>query len=189
MTIRVRQVWRVTAVLALLLVLCPAAAANGATIHRQHSLRPHVRPLLLTQSGVQMRLPSFRLDGRLHQDTFTVHALRIMDERSSSAGWRLTGAISRFGGAGGGSFRATAVVVPECSWTAGTQAAPVVAAGPRRLGAGPVSLCAAGTAKGGRTTSRLFGVSATLTVTIPAYVASGHYSAVLTFTLLSDPGR
>ena len=189
MAIRVRRASQVTAVLASLLVLWPAIAASGATIARPHPRRPHARPLLLTQSGVQMRLPAFRLDGRRHQYTVTVHALRIMDERSASAGWRLTGAISRFGDPGGGSFLASAVVVPECSWTGGTQDAAVAAADPRRLGAGPVSLCAAGAATGGRTASRLFDVAATLTVTIPAYVASGRYSAILTFTLLSDPGR
>ena len=177
-----------TAVLASLLVCWPAVAANGATMHRRHSRDPRVRPLLLTQSGVQMRLPSFRLDGRLHQYTFTIHSLRVMDERTSSAGWRLTGAISRFAGPGDQSFRARAVVVPECSWGGGLDAASVATAGARKLAARPVSLCAAGTAHGGRTASRLFAVSATLTVMIPAYVASGRYSAILTFTLLSNPG-
>jgi hypothetical protein len=188
MAVRVRLAWPVTAVLAGLLVCWPAVQANSATIHWLYSRHPHVRPLLLTQSGVQMRLPSFRLDGRRHQYTFTIHSLQVMDERTSSAGWRLTGAISRFAGQGGGSFRAAAVVVPECSWAGGLQAGSVATAGAHRLAAGPVSLCAAGAASGGRTASRLFAVSATLTVTIPAYVASGRYSAVLTFTLLSNPG-
>jgi hypothetical protein len=189
MSIRVRQAGLVAAVLASLLVCWPAVAANGATMHRRHSRDQHVRPLLLTQSGVQMRLPSFRLDGRRHQYTLTIHSLQVMDERTSSAGWRLTGAISRFAGPGDQSFRARAVVVPECSSAGGLQAAAVATAGPRRLAVRPVSLCAAGTVHGGATASRLFSVAATLTVTIPAYVASGRYSAVLTFTLLSNPGR
>jgi hypothetical protein len=189
MSVRVRQAWSVTAALVSVLVLWPAVAANGATMHAQHVRHSRARPLLLTQSGVQMRLASFRLDGRRHQYTFTVHSLQVTDERTSSAGWRLTGAISRFAGLGGGSFRATAVVVPECSWAGGTQAAAVAAVSTRRLAARPVSLCAAGSASGSRAVSRLFEVEARLTVTIPAYVASGHYSAVLTFTLLSDPVR
>jgi WxL domain surface cell wall-binding len=135
-----------------------------------------------------MRIPAFRLDGRKHEYTITIHPIQITDERSASAGWRLTAAISQFSGVGGSSFRAAAVVWAHCGWTGGTQWAAVTSGSALPLGGRPVALCSAARAEDSGIVSRLFAVSATLTVTIPAYVAAGRYSASMTFTLLARPG-
>jgi hypothetical protein len=200
-----RRACSLTALAACVLACWPAAEAAGATARRHH---PHSRPLVLAQSGVLMRLPAFRLDGRRHEYTITIRPIQVTDERSAAAGWRLTAAISQFSSTGGGSFRAAAVVRPHCGWAGGTQWA-AVASGPlQHLAGRPAWLCAAAPVAGstvagstvaastvaastgddGGTASRLFDVSATLTVTIPAYVAAGRYSAIMTFTLLAKPG-
>jgi WxL domain surface cell wall-binding len=182
---------------ACVLACWPATQAVGATAHHHR----RARPLILAQSGVMMRLPAFRLDGRRHEYTITIHPIQVTDERSAAAGWRLIAAISQFSSTGGGSFRAAAVIRPHCGWAGGTQWAAVVPGPLQHLGGRPAWLCAAApapstaastvaatTGDDGGTASRLFAVSATLTVTIPAYVAAGRYSAIMTFTLLAKPG-
>jgi hypothetical protein len=181
---RTRRARSLTALAACVLAGWPATGAAGATAH----YRDRPRPLILAQSGVLMRIPAFRLDGRRHEYTITIHPMQITDERSASAGWRLTAAISQFSSTGGSSFRAMAVVRPHCGWTGGTQWAAVTSGPVRHLSGRAVGLCAAATAEHGGMVSRLFAVSATLTVTIPAYVAVGRYSAIMTFTLLAKPG-
>jgi hypothetical protein len=198
-----RTAWSATATLACMLAFWPAVAARGATaaplrfpagqpsaaLLARGAGRPRyhapVRPLILSQSGVSMRLPSFRLDGRRHQFVVVIHPMQVSDERSLSAGWQLRASLSQFSGvAGAGAFRARAVVVPQCAWTGGSQQQAVTARPATSLGTGAVVLCTAGPLNGGAGASRLFAVSATLTVTIPAYVPAGRYSAIVTFTLL-----
>jgi hypothetical protein len=190
---RTRRACSLTALAACVLACWPATQAVGATAHHHR----RARPLILAQSGVMMRLPAFRLDGRRHEYTITIHPIQVTDERSAAAGWRLITAISQFSSTGGGSFRAAAVIRPRCGWAGGTQWAAVVSGPLQHLSGRPAWLCAAAPAAGtvaattaddGGTASRLFAVSATLTVTIPAYVAAGRYSAIMTFTLLAKPG-
>jgi hypothetical protein len=181
---RARRAWSLTALAACVLACWPATQAFAATAHHHR----RARPLILAQSGVTMRIPGFRLDGRKHEYTITIHPIQITDERSASAGWRLTAAISQFSSTGGSSFQAAAVVRAHCGWTGGTQWAAVTSGAALPLGGRPVGLCAAATVEDRGTVSRLFAVSATLTVTIPAYVAAGRYSANMTFTLLARPG-
>jgi hypothetical protein len=143
---------------------------------------------MLSQSGVSMPLPSFRLDGRRHRFTVVIRPMQVADERGLSAGWQLSASLSQFSDvAGTGAFRARAIVVPQCAWTGGTQPEAVTTASATSLGARPITLCTAGPLNGGDRPSRLFAVSATLTVTIPAYVPAGRYSAIVTFTLLDKP--
>jgi hypothetical protein len=196
-----RRAGSLTALSACVLACWPAAQAAGATTRRHE----HTRPLVLAQSGVMMRLPSFRLDGRRHEYTITIHPIQITDERSAS-GWRLVAAISQFSGVGG-AFRAAAVMRPHCDWAGGSQWSAVASGPAQHLGGRPAWLCAAvagtvasstlasstlasstGAGRYDGMGSRLFDVSATLTVTIPAYVAVGRYSAIVTFTLLAKPG-
>jgi hypothetical protein len=181
---RTRRAWSLTALAACVLGCWPATGAVAATAHHHR----HARPLILAQSGVSMRIPAFRLDGRKHEYTITIHPIQITDERSASVGWRLTAVISQFSGVGDSSFRAGAVVRAHCGWTGGTQWATVTSGAALPLGGRPVGLCAAARAHDNRIVSRLFAVSATVTVTIPAYVAAGRYSANMTFTLLARPG-
>jgi hypothetical protein len=202
----VRTAWSATATLGCVLAFWPAVAASGATAaplrfpdgqpsaasiaHRSGRRQQHapVRPLILSQSGVSMALPSFRLDGHRHQFTVFIHPIQVADERGLSAGWQLSASLSQFSAAAGsGAFRARAVVVPQCAWAGGTQQEAVTAGPAIAIGTSAVMLCTAGPLNGGGRASRLFDISATLTVTIPAYVPAGRYSAIVTFTLLDKP--
>jgi hypothetical protein len=179
--------------LACVLACWPAVQATGATGSsdptaglRVAASGARARPLLLTQSGVVTRLPSFRLDGRRHTYTVTIRKLQVMDERSSSSGWRLIAALAPFRGAGRAEFSAAVTVIPDCSWAGGSQVPRLLAGPTRSLTRHAVALCAAAADReaGSDPADRVFDISVTLTVTIPAYVPAGRYSATLTFTLL-----
>ncbi|WP_433382721.1 beta strand repeat-containing protein [Actinoplanes sp. CA-142083] len=109
-------------------------------------------------------------------------AINVTDNRGSTFGWSLTGAVTDFSGVPAGSIpKANLTWTPSCTAHAGATNAVTAAAGTAGVAVDGATLCsgpASATGTGGS-----FDAAADLSLTVPANQLAGAYSATLTVTL------
>ncbi|WP_328303385.1 WxL domain-containing protein [Streptomyces sp. NBC_00435] len=141
-------------------------------------------PLSMGQSGAEVNFGTIQLDGSSHDVAGTLNPVQVSDARGGTAGWSLTGTLSDFTAAGGGTAVIPAGAVswtPSCSAHADAIGTPSEGA-PGALGATPAGLCELPSG-GGQVVGGVFDASAGLNLHTPAVIPGGNYAATLTLSL------
>ncbi|MCX5403707.1 WxL domain-containing protein [Streptomyces sp. NBC_00335] len=141
-------------------------------------------PLSMSQSGAEVNFGTVQLDGSSHDVPGTLNPIQVSDARGTTVGWSLTGTLSDFAAAGGGTAVIPAGAVswtPSCAAHADAIGTPTAGA-PGALGATPAGLCEL-PAGGGQVVGGVFDASAGLNLHTPAVIPGGNYAATLTLSL------
>ncbi|GIF26130.1 hypothetical protein BJ973_003400 [Actinoplanes tereljensis] len=122
------------------------------------------------------------LNGSAQSATGTLPAINVTDNRGSTFGWSLTGAVSDFTGVPAGTIAKSALTwTPACSDHTGVTTNAVVALAGAAGAVDGATLCSAPIAATG--TGGSFDASAGLSLAVPPNQLAGAYSATLTITL------
>ncbi|MFF1411973.1 hypothetical protein ACFVX6_19750 [Streptomyces sp. NPDC058289] len=141
-------------------------------------------PLSMSQSGAEVNFGTVQLDGSSHDVPGALNPIQVSDARGSAAGWSLTGTLTDFTAAGGGTAVIPAGAVswtPACAAHADAIGTPTAGA-PGALGATPAGLCEL-PAGGGQVVGGVVDASAGLNLHTPAVIPGGNYAATLTLSL------
>ncbi|MBT2470394.1 beta-xylosidase, partial [Streptomyces sp. ISL-66] len=135
-------------------------------------------------AGAEVNFGTIQLDGASHDVHGTLNPIEVSDARGGTAGWSLTGTLSDFTAAGGGTAVIPAGAVswtPSCAAHSNAVGTPSAGA-PGALGATPAGLCELASG-GGQVVGGVFDASAGLNLHTPAVIPGGNYAATLTLSL------
>ncbi|WP_406286044.1 hypothetical protein [Embleya sp. NBC_00896] len=138
--------------------------------------------LSMTQAANGVVLADVAFSNRDQAMAGSLNAVTVTDARKGTLGWELTGSVSEFKSAEGGSLPASAL-----SWTPGCVARADSASQVVTGSAGAVNgglLCsAAASTDPAHKTGGVFTANAGLSLAVPAYQAAGTYTGTLTLTI------